>query len=201
MPEVRIPLKDGSGRLDPAIIPDVQRFPNATAAGSDKVPVSTAAGWDYVDAASLGGGTGGGSIAATRYAPTTPTAKSASTTALADLDASLLTASFTAPASGKVQVDLSATVKGSAAATRSYWGLRSGTSDVPDSLVMVHEGTVPARATASIIVTGLTPGQNYTYKWAAAASTGTTSLTAGGTATDATSGGQATMVVRDAPFG
>lgn len=201
MPEVRIPLKDSTGKLDPATIPDVARFPNAVAAGADKIAVSTSTGWDYVSSSMIGGGSGGGSLASTRYNPAAVATTTASSTALTDLDSALLSVSFTAPASGKVQVDLSATVKGSAAATRSYWGLRSGTAEVPESLIMVHEGTVPARATASIIVTGLTAGQNYTYKWAAAASTGTTSLTAGGTATDATSGGQATMVVRDAPFG
>lgn len=201
MPQVKIPLKDSTGKLDPATIPDVARFPNSVAATPGKVPVSTSVGWDYVNQADFGSGAGGGTLGAARYSPTAVTSKTATSTALTDLDAALLTVSFTAPASGKVQVDLSAVAKGSAAATRSFWGLRSGTTDVAGSLIMVHEGTVPARSTASIIVTGLTPGQNYTYKWAAAASTGTTSLTAGGTATDATSGGQATMIVRDAPFG
>ena len=201
MPQVKIPLKDSTGKLDPATIPDVARFPNAVTATPGKVPVSTETGWDYVNQAEFGSSSGGGTLGATRFAPATVATKTASSTALTDLDAALLTVSFAAPTSGKVQVDLSATVKGSTAATRSYWGLRSGTADVAGSLVMVHEGIVPARATASIIVTGLTPGQNYTYKWAAATSTGATSLTAGGAATDATSGGQATMIVRDAPFG
>lgn len=199
MPEVRIPLKDPSGKIDPATVPDVPRFPNAVAAGSGKVPVSTAAGgWDYV---TPDGGGGGGTIAATRYAPATVTTKTASTASLVALDAALLSVSFTAPTTGKVQVELSGVTHGSAASTRTYWGLVDGAAPVADSVVMVHEGTTPNRASATIIVTGLTAGQNYTWAWAAAASSGTATLTAGGSAVDAATGGQATIVVRESPFG
>lgn len=200
MPEVRIPLKDPSGKIDPATVPDVPRFPNAVAAGSGKVPVSTSAGgWDYVTQGDTGGD--GGTIAATRYAPATVATKTASTTSLVALDAALLSVSFTAPATGKVQVELSGVTHGSATSTRTYWGLVDGAVPVADSLVMVHEGTTPDRAGATIIVTGLTPGQNYTWAWAAAASSGTTTLTAGGSSVDAATGGQATIVVRESPFG
>ena len=202
MPQVKIPLKDATGKIDPAVVPRLPTVPYSDSAGAPgRIPVSTAQGWEYVADSEIGGAGGGGAIGATNYSPSSPTSKTASTAGLSDLDVSLLTVSFTAPTSGKVQVDLSATVKGSTAATRSFWGLRSGTTDVAGSLVMVHEGTTPARAAATIFVTGLTPGQNYIYKWAAAASTGTTTLTVGGATADDASAGPATMVVRDAPFG
>lgn len=200
MPDVRIPIKAPNGKLDASIIPDVARFPNSVTAGTNKLPVSTSSGWDYISVSSIGGG-GGGSLASTKYNPSSVVTKSVASTTIGDLDAALLAVSFTAPASGKVQIDLSATVKGSAAGTRTFWALRNGTTVVPGTTVMVHEGVNPTRATVSIIVTDLTPGQNYTFKWGAAASTGTTSLYAGGNAVDIASAGQATMVVRDAPFG
>lgn len=203
MPDVRIPLKNAQGKIHPSVIPDVPRFPNAVTAGNGKIPVANPSGsWDYIDGSSVGGGgAGGGSIASTRYNPAASTDKTVNSTALADVDAALLSVAFTAPASGKVQIDLCAQVKGSAANTRTFWALREGSAVIANSMVMVHEGTTPSRATASVIVTGLVAGQNYIYKWAAAASTGSTVLSAGGSTVDATTAGQATMVVSDAPFG
>lgn len=201
MLQQRVTTLGPDGKIPVEATPIPHGTPSAVSAGDGMVPVSTSSGtWDYVPAGDFGS-SGGASLGVTSHAPGTVATYQATTTAPTDLDASLLAVAFTAPASGRVQVDLSAVVAGSDAGTRTFWCLRSGTTTVEGSLAHVHTGTVAARATSSVLVSGLTPGDNYQWKWAAAASTGTTTLHAGGSAVDGTTAGPASMTVREAPFG
>ena len=85
-------------------------------------------------------------------------------TTWADIDATNLAITFTAPTSGRVTVNLSAFL--SFSTNSIVWGLRdtSGTHVVNPK--MIQRGTLASRGYASFYITGLTPGQSYTYRWA-----------------------------------
>lgn len=90
----------------------------------------------------------------------------------AAIDAANLSVTFTAPASGHVMVELTALVNASGA--NFAWGLldhATGNLAPGDGLVLVSRaGPTGAVLTAKINVTGLAPGQVYTYDWAHLAS-------------------------------
>jgi hypothetical protein len=95
----------------------------------------------------------------------------------ADFDATNLAITFTAPPSGAVIVHL--TSGSGSTASSSIWGLRESTTQ-RGNLQYIH-GAVIQRGHARIYVSGLTPGNSYTYKWAGKNSgAGTSSLYTGG---------------------
>lgn len=128
---------------------------------------------------------------------------SLSGTTFAAIAPGALVVTFTAPSSGKVTVDLSAHVHQCTEA--GFWALMDGGVVVPGTTVRAS-GAVGLDAggvrSATVLVAGLTPGQSYTYTWAAAHLNTTFQIRVGGSATSASTGlsGPATMIVRDAPF-
>jgi hypothetical protein len=111
-----------------------------------------------------------GILAITQYGATlpSPNANYTATGTMAALDATNLSVTFTAPASGKVLVTLSANVN----VNGNYaWGLLSG-----GSVVAADVGFTGASwqwRTSPLLVTGLTPGTSYTFQWAHKVETGT----------------------------
>lgn len=147
-----------------------------------------------------GGGNFGGVIAQTSYNPGTVQTVSTTSTTFADVDATNLTVTFVAPPSGEVLVTLTA-VAGlvSAGSTALHWNLREGTADVAGTGMRVIYATGSANlqfgVAARFVVTGLTPGQEYTYKWGHARATGSSLVQTiyGGDS------GPATMIVEALP--
>lgn len=102
------------------------------------------------------------------YHPGSPTTIASPGTSAGDLDSSNLVASFTGPASGAVLVRLSALV-GSSSGKTLYWCLRSGSSTVTNTTSHIVTNSLDDwdRKSCDILVTGLTPGVTYTWKWGA----------------------------------
>lgn len=102
------------------------------------------------------------------YHPGSPTTIASPGTSAGDLDSSNLVASFTGPASGAVLVRLSALV-GSSSGKTLYWCLRSGSSTVTNTTNHIVTNSLDDwdRKSCDILVTGLTPGVTYTWKWGA----------------------------------
>lgn len=113
--------------------------------------------------------------------------------ALGDVDSTNLLVTFVAPASGTVLVTLTARTATSAA-VNAWYGLRESSTQVGGlALILpVSTGSVYQPRTATIKVTGLTPGSSHTYKWAFAASGASFLIKAGQSANDE---GAATMTV------
>lgn len=124
-----------------------------------------------------GGGSAGNSLLAkVTYQPGSVTPKT-STAAMADVDATNLVVTFTAPTSGAVLIKLSAYALVNISAygnTVLYWGLRAGTTLVTGSQQPVVEfagnaasgsQTSGCRPFYNAYVSGLTSGASYTYKW------------------------------------
>jgi hypothetical protein len=112
-------------------------------------------------------------LAVVAYRAGSDATKDVTSTSFADFDATNLAVTFTAPASGKVLVRLSSTMDNNGA-DNSYWALREGTTTIGSQL-MSFSSAIAVGATAAIYVTGLTPGNSYTYKWAGKRSGGGTS--------------------------
>jgi hypothetical protein len=115
-------------------------------------------------------------LASHSYNPASQSATGTTSSTFADVDASNLAVSFTAPASGSVIVEVSATVY----VAQGYaidWNLRSGSSDlIGTNKRMLYQGnatpssgTITAADGSSAVtlrckITGLTPGASLTYK-------------------------------------
>lgn len=111
----------------------------------------------------------------------------------------VLVVTFTAPATGRVTVQLEMQIVSCPEA--GFWALMSGGAVVAGSPVRVC-GSVASgrRAVTTVLVGGLTAGQSYTYAWATAMSgTGSFIMRAGGTSVGSALSGPALMVVRTAP--
>jgi hypothetical protein len=94
-------------------------------------------------------------------------------TTFADVDATNLRVTFTAPASGDVVVVLSAYAKADGTGTNyARWNLREASSDIAGTDMRLV-GEISSRHTARAAVGGLTPGSTHTYKWGHAVSGGT----------------------------
>lgn len=134
---------------------------------------------------------GGGVLAITTLNPDDYEAPEASTT-LEDVDARLAV-TFTAPESGQVIVQLSAYARPTGSSMLS-WGLRdSNDVEVVAPVAIQVEATSPGlRHQMTIVVPGLTPGNQYTWKWTHVVDTGTGNTFFGGIT------GQANMIVTDA---
>lgn len=144
-------------------------------------------------------GSSSGLLAIVRYNPATGVKASTTSTTPVAVDATNLTISFTAPASGKVLVRLNAIAGLTSNADLGYWGLlQHSTTNLVGDLEAVVSSTAEAfRATAPIYLTGLTAGQTYQYDWAHAAQSGATMSTdyGGANSTGANNFGPAIMEV------
>lgn len=108
----------------------------------------------------------GGLIAYTRYVAGSFTTLSTTSTTPVDVDATNLVVTFTAPPSGIVQITLNGYCSSSSTTSAQVWCLRDGSSLVTASEVqMMFSTTASERRTAMMVITGLTPGTSYTYKW------------------------------------
>lgn len=119
---------------------------------------------------------GGGLLALTQYTPGSYTAMATTSTTFVDLDATNAVVTFTAPASGKVLVRLTARVK-APVGTVPYFNLRDSGGDVAGTSRFTHDGDASSRylyVSLPIHVTGLTSGNSYTWKWGWASSSGST---------------------------
>lgn len=108
---------------------------------------------------------------------TGPTSYSTSATSFADVDTSKLVISFAAPASGKVMVIQRGGID--KATTDGYvsWNLREGSADVPNTDRNIVYGVNDYHiGTNVILLSGLVPGQVYTYKWGWKTANGTAYL-------------------------
>lgn len=149
-------------------------------------------------AAAAGGGSGAGQLLAyTSYNPASEATYTSSSSTFADIDSTNLQVTFVAPANGKVMVRLNGHSL-SGPSTVIAWNLRDGAADVANTNVKASIQSVEVRASADIIVTGLTPSQSYTYRWgfARTVGTGTAGFRVGGGATGA---GVASMQVYTLP--
>lgn len=121
-------------------------------------------------------GVGGGSslLAVATYAPGSTTVKSITGTSLADVDATNMKVTFTAPASGNVVVDQSFYIdeNGGAPTGEFYIGLRESTTDIAVARALRNDAG-QAYHTIRHYLTGVTSG-SHTYKTSAAVSTGVT---------------------------
>ena len=157
--------------------------------------------WEFIPTPTVDPYTAAGSIlTATKVNPTTA-ADYQVTNSAADYNAPTLAVAFTAPATGRVLVDLDATHLGSSAAVM-YWLLRQSGVIVPGSVVAVDGTTIAARRHATLLIESLTPGSSYSWTWGGQTLAGGVTSTlrvGGGNTPTAGVGGAAVMVVRDAP--
>lgn len=124
---------------------------------------------------------------------------------LTAIDPANLAVTFTAPASGKVTVDLEAEV--TEAGGLVTWGLVQNGALIPQTRTRIAPVIAPESAErkhATMLVTGLTAGQRVTFQWATAVTAGTMRMRVGGSEGTHGNGsavsGPASMIVRDAPF-
>jgi hypothetical protein len=130
---------------------------------------------------------GGGTGRLIAYTVNTAGNQSITSATLADLPTNIAV-TFTAPASGKVLVRLSATAGGTTTGNGfQTWGLRESTSIIAGATgesIAVREdsggGTEQLHGvTKAFYISGLTPTTSYTYKWAAASSVSGATFKAG----------------------
>lgn len=125
--------------------------------------------------ATASGAASTGLLAAISYNPANVTALSTTvnTTTFQDVDATHLAVTFTAPTSGRVLLRLSglASRAGTSANLDVYWNVRDSIGDVVGvgARAMTNSGSY-VQATLAQVVSGLTPGQSYTWKWGQRAS-------------------------------
>lgn len=143
-----------------------------------------------------------GVLAVKKYAPASFTEVSTTSASFVDVDATNLVITFTAPPSGNVLVTLEANTRIGGTGAAIQWALRDGSTTVTNSMVQVvyDLNASSVRRTATIYLTGLTPRQSYTWKWAwlrfVGAGTPTVYMAFGG---DAGGAVPALMVVTAAP--
>lgn len=106
-------------------------------------------------------------LAVNRYAPATNTTFSTTSTTVADMDTTNMVVTFTAPASGKVIVRLSAYADISSNAQQYFWCLRdTSPALISGASLGAFRGTDGNPYSGSIYITGLTPSASVTYRWA-----------------------------------
>lgn len=159
----------------------VARAQESTTAADRAAGLSVVHGLTVADATAFTSGGSSGVIASTSYNPGTQASYTTSSTTLVDIDATNLAVTFTAPSSGAVIVGMSGLATQTGGQTL-FWGLRSGATDVA-SRWMLDRGATDAfniGLSLDLKVSGLTPGNSYTYKWAHRVASGSASLHTGG---------------------
>jgi hypothetical protein len=108
--------------------------------------------------------TNGGILAETYYTASENSYSTSSST-FADVDATNLTISFTAPCSGKVLVRLISYAESSTAGTGQYkWRLYDGSNQI-GNIQMATKTETGTSIEAYVYKTGLSAGASYTWKW------------------------------------
>lgn len=105
-------------------------------------------------------------LATKAHAGGSDTAYVVTSTSFADIDATNLVVTFTAPASGNVLVRLCGRAAMDVSAL-SYWNLRNASGDIAATSGLVTSGTTVSTQSWATVVTGLTPSTSYTWKWGA----------------------------------
>lgn len=149
-----IPVLNGSGRFDIARL--ASGTPDGTKFVRDDGTLATPAG-------------GGGStlLTSARLDATSETFKSTTSTSLVTIDTANLSVTFTAPASGAVLVIGEGFFQQNNAATRVYCALLDTTSTyIPQSSRRMSTIATAFRQMYRARMTGLTPGNSYTWRWA-----------------------------------
>lgn len=100
-----------------------------------------------------------------RYYPGSLTTLSTTVTTSADVDATNLAVTFLAPASGEAVIQLEAHCDSGTAGVTYLWHLRNAGGEVANTGAVVSRNNNGNRISHSIRLTGLTPGQEYSYKW------------------------------------
>lgn len=161
--------------------------------GSSTQVLTKNSGTDY-DIAWAAGGSGGGSsiLASMSYNPATAQVLAVPTTE-ADIDAANLAVTFTAPSTGNVIVPCGILAIGSSTQSASLT-LRNGTTQLGIKRVVL--GGIQVWVNPEFKVTGLTPGNSYTFKMGGVATGAGCSWGYGGTS--GTILGAATMIVLSA---
>jgi hypothetical protein len=142
-------------------------------------------------------------LAVNQYAPASLATYTTTSLTVAALDATNMTVSFTAPASGAVLIRLSAFCKAPSTAVAPVWGLTDHTTTtiLYGVQLYVMSTTAPGAYSAVQRITGLTPGTAYQMDWALASNTAASMVTTyakgitGTTATATTTAGPAVMEV------
>jgi len=145
----------------------------------------------------------GGIIASTQYNHTGLSSYAVTSTSFVDLDATNLSVTFTAPASGNVIVKLGCSSLDLTAGKACYFNLRTGSTDITGTnfnVAYAPSGVKIDGATIaySVKITGLTPGASYTYKWGVAVQSGATATIWHGYGTGLTTNGFLLMEVHSA---
>lgn len=104
-----------------------------------------------------------GLLAVVAYDPGSSTGLSTTSTTYVDVSAANLVLPFSAPPSGKVLVRLSAAAWVSASSMQ--WNLRDAGGDVTNTEMYVTSSLPAVSQSRAVLVTGLTPGTAYSYKW------------------------------------
>jgi hypothetical protein len=124
-------------------------------------------------------GGGSGLIGFTSYNPVSLMDVLATSASFVDVDSTNLVVAFTGPPSGKVLVSLTAFANVSTTGNTLAWNVRSGSSDVTGTNAAVHyfantsgSPDYEHRATHRFVVSGLTAGTSYSYKWGHARTSG-----------------------------
>ena len=139
-----------------------------TASGSLGITSPSAGTLNFSAVDTTGGGSGSGSGAGTLLALKEEKAAhtySTVSTTLADVDATNMAVTFTAPASGNILVRLTAYCDQAGTSEFGRWSLRESTSDIAGaggSVIRAPDGG--GTATVAFKLTGVTAGA-HTYKW------------------------------------
>lgn len=117
-----------------------------------------------------------GLLTSVRYNPATSSAFSTTSSTFADVSTSNLAVTFTPTSTGKVLVVLEGYGRPDSTSTTLAWNLRDGSGDVAGTNRLIYQATQRARLRTSIYLSGLTPGQSYTYKWGFASTDNTNAV-------------------------
>lgn len=156
MPDIQVPSSGGGNNGPSTALSDDTPEPNGTAAAGTSEEASRS---DHVHASTAG------VLAAKTYGGKGSNPSTTSST-FADIDATNLAVTFTAPASGSVLIIWSGIVGIDTANSTYAWNVRDASGDVAGTSITVEYGTpVASGVTRMCVKTGLTPGQSYTWKW------------------------------------
>lgn len=111
----------------------------------------------------------GGLLAVIEWNPFGMQTRVSPSAGLADFDADNLAIAFVAPPSGAVLVKLNAMCSIADPAAYARWGLKEGGATLTSGF-NVTKSVDPVRCELPILITGLVPGSNHTYKWAGSTS-------------------------------
>jgi len=115
-----------------------------------------------------------GLLAVHAYGPASAAIYTTTSTSMADVDATNMAVTFTAPASGNVLVRLSAWADVTPTNQDEYWGLRESTTNLTGSMGIIMRAQNPAPqafVTYTVYLTGVSGG-SHTYKWSFGTSAG-----------------------------